>query len=249
MRSALAVTLISALLCGELRGDGFTLLSASIPPYSNSDSANRGLCIDITQALFEKAEWTLSTQFHPWARAQKMAIGGDSFLITPLTRTPEREPHYDWIVPLYRYDLQLISNDPTVPIEDPQAMREVEICVLRESPAEYKLIELGYERRLVVTEESKCLQLLALGRSTAVMVHGWLSATYGYRQFGGDPRSLLPGAVFASSEIYIGSSHGALSRAQRQRLERALVELKAEGRYQAIIEHYRRQLLAPLTAE
>jgi len=234
-----AFFLATLLLCGNGYAEDFTLLSADIPPYSSSSTTSDGLCIDITKALFDKTDMALTVQFHPWARSQKMAITGERYLITPLTRTREREPHYDWIVPLFRYNLQLVSNDPSVPIDNPQAMHEVEICVLRESPAEYKLIELGYQKRLVVTDESKCLQLLNLKRTPAALLHGMLSAEDGYRRYGGDPQALRQGIAYPSGDIYLASSKGALTAAQRQGLAGALRELKATGQYQQIIDNYR----------
>lgn len=234
-----AIWLLSAALALPISAGGVTLLSADIPPYSINEQNHEGICIDIARALFQRAGIDLEVEYHPWARSQSMARSLENYVITPLTRTPEREAHYDWIVPIFSYQLQLITNDSTIPIEDLEAMRNEEICVLRESPAEYKLKALGFEKRLIVTKEEKCMQMLALKRAKAALIHGILNARYGYKKYGYNADGLLQGLAFPSGDIYIGSSKSALTTEQRHRLNQALDAIKAEGIYDRIIEKYR----------
>ncbi len=231
--------LLTWLLALATTAQGVTLLSADIPPYSSSETANEGLCIDIARALFRRAGIDLDVEFHPWARSQRMAITGSGYVITPLTRTPEREPHYDWVVPIYSYKLLMVTNDPLVRIKNIDAMRQEEICVLRESPAEYKLRTLGFGNRMTVTEESTCMQMLALKRAKVALIHGSLNARYGYKKFGYDPAELIEGTTFPSGDIYIGSTKGALSPQQHRRLNQALETIQRNGLYESIIDKYR----------
>lgn len=241
MKTFFLIVMTSMLFCSQVHGESFKLLSAEIPPFTSENRAAEGFCIDLVRELFKRSGMGLEIQFLPWARAQhrvKKAPEGSGLLITPLTRVPKREPFYEWILPLYEYKLQLITNDRSVPVHDEAAMKGVEICVLRESPAQYKLEEKGFKKVYTVTTELKCLQLLKHKRAKAVLVHGILMGIHNYKAFGGDPGELSLGVAYPGGGLYLGASKGTVSKGAREKLQRAMAEMKSDGTYDAILGKY-----------
>lgn len=212
-----------------------------IPPYSSEKNGGSGIAIDLVKEVFKRAGLELDISFKPWVRSQHLvqtAVEGKGLLITPLTRTANREALYEWLIPLFDYKLQMISNDPAVPVNDEAAMKKEKVCVLRSSPAEYKLEELGFENVDPKNTELKCLQLLKHKRVKAVLCHGFLLGAHNYKQFEGDPNELIKGVAYPGGTIYLAASKGAVSDEVLAKIKEALKSMEQDGTYDAIIEGY-----------
>lgn len=241
MKTLFLIVMISMLVCSHASGESFELVSAEIPPYTSENREAQGFCLDLVKELFKRSGIGLEIKFLPWARAQhkvRTARERNGLLITPLTRVPQRELFYDWILPLYEYKMLLVTNDRAIPVHDQAAMKTIEICVLRESPAQYKLEEEGFKKVYAATTELKCLQLLKHKRAKAVLVHGILMGIHNYKVFGGDPRELIKGVAYPGQVLYLAASKGRVSQGVRKELQRAMEEMKSDGTYDAIISKY-----------
>ncbi|MCP4120102.1 MAG: amino acid ABC transporter substrate-binding protein [Desulfobacteraceae bacterium] len=241
MKTLFLIVMTFMLFCSQAHGESFKLLSAEIPPFTSETREAEGFCIDLVRELFKRSGMGLEIQFLPWARAQykvRTAPEGKALLITPLTRVPKREAFYDWILPLYEYKLQLITNDGSVPVHDEAAMKAFEICVLRESPAQYKLEEKGFKKVYAATTELKCLQLLKHERTKAVLVHGIVMGIHNYKAFDGDPKELIRGIAYPGRALYLAAPKGAVSKKMRDKLQRAMEKMKSDGTYDAILGKY-----------
>ncbi|MCG8615439.1 MAG: transporter substrate-binding domain-containing protein [Desulfobacterales bacterium] len=217
------------------------MVSGEIPPYSSEKEGEQGIALDIVKAVFDKAGMDLNITFKPWARSQHLvqtAPEGKGLLIAPLTRTANREALYEWIIPLVEYKLQMVTNDPGVPVNDEAAMKKLKVCALRSAPAEYKLQEMGYAKVDAKNTELKCFQLLKAKRVKGVLCHGFLLGVHNYKQFGGDPSELIKGVSYPGGTIYLAASKGTVDDATKARLEKALGDVKADGTYDAIINRY-----------
>ncbi len=234
-------TLICLLVFVPAIGSAMDMVSGEIPPYSSEKQGEQGIAIDLVKEVFKRAGIDLNLTFKPWARAQHVtqtAPEGKGVLIAPLTRTPNREALYEWIIPLLEYKLQMISNDPAVPVSDEASMKNEKICALRASPAEYKLEEMGYNKVGSKNTELKCLQLLKAKRVKAVLCHGFLLGVHNYKQFGGDPAELIKGVSYPGGTIYLAASKGTVDDDLQTTLKRVLSEMKADGTYDAIVDRY-----------
>lgn len=220
----------------------YTLKTAEIPPYSSKNEASSGFILDLIEEMFKRAKLDLDVEFHPWARSQKIVIQAkqeQKLLASPLTRTPKREPHYDWIIPLYQYQLQFVTNDITIPIRSLESLKKISsICVLRETPAEYKLKSLGFTNIHNMVNEVKCMEMLNLKRVQAVLVHGRIMGNYNYRIIGSNPEELIYGYNSGTNTIYLGSTKGVMPISDKIKLEAALQSIKSDGTYDKIISRY-----------
>ncbi len=241
MKTLLFIVMASMLFGSPAFGESFKLLSAEIPPYTSENREAQGICLDLVRELFKRCGMGLEIEFLPWHRAQhkvRSARSGKTLFITPLTRVSQREAVYDWILPLHEYNLQLVTNDRSVPVHDEAAMKAIGICVLRESPAQYKLRQEGFKKVYTRTSELECLELLKHKRAKAVFVHGILMGIHNYKAFGGDPRELIKGVAYPGWVIYLAASKGTVSKGVREELQRAMDGMKSDGTYDAIVRKY-----------
>ena len=242
MRKFCVVFIILILIIPTV-GQSMEMVSGEIPPYSSEKQGAQGIAIDLVKEVFKRAGMELNIVFKPWARAQHLvqtAPENKGLLIAPLTRTANREPLYEWIIPLVDYKLQMVTNDSGVPIGDEAAMKNEKICVLRSSPAEYKLQELGYSKVDTKNTELECLQLLKHKRTKAVLCHGFLLGVHNYKQFGGNPGELIKGVSYPGGTIYLAASKGTVNDDDQAKFKTILENMKKDGIYNAIINRYRR---------
>lgn len=235
------ITLICLFVFIPAGAGAMDLVSGEIPPYSSEKEGEQGIAIDLVIEVFKRAGIDLNLTFKPWARAQhnaQTAPEGKGLLIAPLTRTPNREALYEWIIPLIEYKLQMVSNDPAVPVNDEAAMKNEKVCALRSSPAEYKLQELAYNKVDSKNTELKCLQLLKAKRVKGVLCHGFLLGVHNYKQFGGDPAELIKGVSYPGGTIYLAASKGTVNDDMQTKLKVVLSEMKADGTFDAIVNRY-----------
>ena len=135
----LKVTIIGALMyifSPTALSENMKIITLDMPPYAMPESKDgrEGLTIDIAKYIFSKSGISLETKITPWKRGQVMVTKSNNLIITPLTRTPHRETKYDWIVPIFKYDLVIVSNNDDIPIKSLDLMREKSVCVVRDTP-------------------------------------------------------------------------------------------------------------------
>lgn len=214
-----------------------TLLTTPLPPYSIHQGTS-GFALDIAHTLANAQGWSLQTIFVPWARAQKMTVEGSDLLITPLTRTPSREAHYDWLIPVHEYKLELITNDPSLPINDLDAVRSETVCVMRSSPAENMAESLGLDNSIAVSDGGKCMELLGRGRYKLVLTHGLMDASWAYQNYGFDPDKLIQVASLPGGMLYIASSKGMFTTQQRGRISDWYKAFRKSQDYRTLLQKY-----------
>jgi polar amino acid transport system substrate-binding protein len=74
----------------------------SYPPFSyrDPDGSYHGVGIDQITILMRDAGLTFTVEMMPWARAIALAETQSSHCVFAAARTPEREAHFKWVVPL-----------------------------------------------------------------------------------------------------------------------------------------------------
>ena len=178
----------------------FTLVTIKQKEKDNAEN----FFVEVSKELFKRAEMSLRVNPSHWIKAQKEVMRASpdlNYLITPLTRTPSREDDYDWILPLEKYQLQLISNDKSIDINDTNALKELPVCALRLSPAEEKLHELGFNNIRAQVQEKSCYKQLVKGKVKLVMSFGKVSSEKRYQQVGGNVEGLVYGLSFREETL------------------------------------------------
>jgi len=220
----------------------FTLLTSEPGRKAKAELSSEALFIEVVKEALGRANLTTKIKKKPWIKAQqlvKKAEPSERLLIAPLTRTKEREDHYDWIVPLASYKLLFVTVDKSIDILDIKSLKKEAICVLRESPAEYKLKELGFPDILSRVQVQKCFKGLKKGSQKVVLAHGERVSRALYQQIGGDPKQLILGQPFTEYTVYLAATKAALPESTQQKLRNAMDAMKIDQTYEKIFAKYR----------
>jgi len=104
------------------------LVTSHLPALVHENGQPGGLQ-EIVAELCLRAGVQATTQFVPWRRAQFLATTMPATAIYPLTRLPEREAAYRWLVPLYEENFVLLAvRGKLLPVAQ---MKEKRIALLR----------------------------------------------------------------------------------------------------------------------
>ena len=232
---------ILVLLSSFCFAQDYTLETALPSKVAKGELSTASFFVEIMKETFTRSGLKLKTHKDLWLRNQKKVISAkpsDGLLITPLTRTKDREDSYDWILPIATYKLQFITNDRSVDIDNIETLKTTPICVYRESNAEQKLRDLGFKKIRTKVQNQKCFQGLKKKTTKVMLAHGKIAAIKGYKLIGGNPDTLIYGRTFGEDTIYLASTKGAVSDTDKQKLNDTFSTMKTDGTYDKIIAKY-----------
>jgi len=208
---------------------------------AEGEKSTESFFVEIANEIFARSGIKLKVKEGHWIRNQKkvsQASPKKALLITPLTRTEEREDSYDWILPISTYKLQFITTDKSIDINNIDALRKLPVCVLRESPAEYKLKKLGFTKIRTKVQEQKCFQSLNNKTGAVMLAYGKIAADKGYKIIGKNPGQLIYGKSFSEQTLYLASTRNAVSDEDQKKIIDAFAAIKADGTYDKIYATY-----------
>lgn len=220
----------------------FTLLTSEPARKAKAEVSAEELFIEVIQEVFKRTGLNVRVKQGPWIKAQRTVTRSkpaDRFLIAPLTRTPEREDKYDWILPLRSYSLQFVTTDKDANLADIEALKSEEVCVLRESAAEYKLKEWEFPDILSRVQVQKCYKDMKKGKQRVVLAHGERVARALFEQVGGKPDDLVFGRPFTEYKVYLAATKGSIPDNTKEDLLKAMDGMKIDGSYEAIFSKYK----------
>jgi polar amino acid transport system substrate-binding protein len=240
-RLLLAVLLTtSPVVAAELR-----LVTGELPPYAfhvppptvAEAGQPMGLVYDVVREIAWRIGHSGTVEFWPWHYAQELALTQPNTGILALTRSPEREDQYRWLVNVVTDDLVLVGG-AGVDVRDLNAVKDRPIGVLRRSGAEALLREQGFSRIQPATEEWMNAQRMK-DRLIDVWLAPRLMVLYSYREVGGDVTALNIGQVVRRSEIWLAASKD-LPDQEAGRWQSGFEHIRADGTYDAILARYTR---------
>lgn len=240
MKKFLSICLLSV-LSFSCFAQGYTLMTSLPSKVAKGEKATEGFFIEVLEEVFKRADIPLRVKKGAWVKNQQIvekAAARDKLLISPLTRTEQREANYDWVFPIIDYRLVFITNDPEVDVSNIEAMKSKPVCVYRESPAEYKLRELGFKKIRTRVQEQKCFQGLKRGSERIMLTHGKIAAEKGYKLVKGKPEKLVFGQSFEEEKLFLAASKGAVSGEDKKKLRDALTSMRSDGKFEEILSQY-----------
>ena len=212
------------------------LVSADFPSLISAQGADApGPLGEFLIQLCERAGWDIRPRFYPFARATLMARTGQRVLMAPLARTPDREAHYRWLVPLYTQRYALIGLRSRWPAGiDEAAARKAKVLVLRGAFTLDSLQKQGY--RTLTQEPGYDYILRRLTEGSADLLYGAVPVVVAaLRASGRDPQDWLVGPGYDLSEIWLVGSQD-LQERETQPLLDAFEKLKREGEHQRLLQ-------------
>jgi len=233
----------SLLACSPLahaESDSLQVVTGNLPPFAvEGADAEPGMLVELTEALLAQAGWPVKVQFYPWARAMQTALHQPRTLILPLTRTPEREAQYQWLVRLYVQRFVFITRKGMPKVAQLAQAQGLRVVVLRGSPNVAQLQRHGFadERITQATTVVDMLRMLELGMVDAIY-GGDLVNLSAAVQSGRDPTRFELGLLLESGEVWLAASSG-VTEAEAQRLQAAHQALVRNGVQDKIFGRYR----------
>ena len=234
---------------GELR-----LVAAELPPFSyhvppptvSEIGEPRGIVYQLVREMAQRIGHSGTIEFMGWSRAQELALIEPNIGILALTRSPEREPFYNWMVEILTDDLVLVGG-AGVDVTALDHVKDRPTGVLRTSGAEALLREQHFTRIEPASEEWVNALKLRDRR-----IDAWLAprlmVLFGWREIGGDATTLNIGQLVRRSPIYFAASRD-VPEAEAERWRSAFAQVRGDGTYDRIIASYRRMKVEPIPEE
>jgi polar amino acid transport system substrate-binding protein len=225
---ALAPTLSSA--------ETLTVLAGPIEPYAIEKGDRPGAMVEILNEMAKRAGVQVNIKYEPWGRAQADTQAGKEVAIIPLTRTPEREAKYAWLVPLLSDELYLHATHKDLDISKLDKARALSVATLRSTPQEDVLKQAGIPKLELTSDEDTNAKMLKAGRVDAWFTRGMV-APFAYTKIGGDATTLMRGSETTTPPMYLGGSLD-FPKELAAKLNKAFDAMKADGSYDKIVKSY-----------
>jgi len=220
-------------------GDAIPVYAGDFAPYvTRGEDGATGLMVDLLREIETRTGLAFKVRIVPWARAQHFVSRVKrKAMIIPLTRTTQREPLYDWVVPLLRDPLALMVTDPALNRSSFEAMRDLRVGVQAESPNERLLERMGFTALQVTNDEKTSARLLNRGRIEAWFARPMVARQV-YKKVGGDPKELVVGPQRRTPPMYLGAAKDRFATATLAAIRNAFDAMRASGAYARITSRY-----------
>jgi polar amino acid transport system substrate-binding protein len=251
------VILLAALASVALtaRAEALRFVTAELPPYTfqvppatvaEIPGSGQGLVHEAVMEMARRLKESIVIEYMDWDGAQKLAQSQPNVGILSITRTPEREDHYQWCCRIVTDDLILVGGQG-VDVSGLEKVRDRPIGVLFHSGAEALVRSLGFARVEASPEE-----WLNASKMKDRRIDAWLAprlmVIHAYKEIGADASTLNFGQIVRPSEIYLAFSKGT-PEAEVARWADALKRIQDDGTLNRILAHYSRLKVEPIPDE
>jgi len=165
--------LLAALGCAALtaHAEALRFVTAELPPYtfqvppatvSEEPGPGQGLVHEAVVEMARHLNTSVAIEYMDWDSAQRLALSQPNIGILSITRTPEREEHYQWCCRIVTDDLILVGGQG-VDVSSLEKVKDRPVGVLFHSGAEALVRSLGFSRIQASPEEWR-LQLRQIER-------------------------------------------------------------------------------------
>jgi polar amino acid transport system substrate-binding protein len=241
--SALVLAALPALAASP---EPLRFVTAELPPYtfqvppatvSEQPGPGQGLVHEAVTEMARRLGTSVAIEYMDWDGAQKLALSRPGVGILSITRTPEREDHYQWCCRIVTDDLILVGGQG-VDVSSLERVRDRPVGVLFRSGAEALVRSLGFTRVQTSPEE-----WLNATRMKERRIDAWLAprlmVIHAYKEIGADASSLVFGQIVRPSEIYLAFSKDTPA-AEVQRWSDAYRQIQDDGTLERIVQRYSR---------
>jgi polar amino acid transport system substrate-binding protein len=216
------------------------IVTGDLPPFAIEGKAQRpGVLVELVEELLRRGGQPAKVEFFPWARAMQMATSGTPRIaILPLTRTPEREPRFQWLLKLYVQHFVFINRSDRPPVQSLEQARGLRLTVLRASPNLAQLQRHGFDEQRIVQASSveDMLRLLERGHVDAIYGGDVINMDK-VRGSGRDPARFQVGMTLESGEVWLAAS-GGVEPAELERLREAHQSMLRDGSIERLFRTY-----------
>ncbi|RFP09874.1 hypothetical protein D0T25_28430 [Duganella sp. BJB488] len=214
------------------------LLAADLPPYAVAPGGDSpGALVELAQEMARRVGAPVTLAFYPWQRALALTGVQPRTLVVPLTRTPEREAQYRWLVRLRRQDFVFVGRrGGGVDLRDPAALARRPVAVLRGSPHKRLLESLHFGAVAECASVRECMRMVGKGVVDATYggedIHRHAARLDGFHEADFDF-----GPVFRSGDIWLAGSRD-IGEDEGRAWRAALDAMRADGTQARLLRKY-----------
>ncbi|TVO72539.1 substrate-binding periplasmic protein [Sedimenticola selenatireducens] len=211
------------------------LVTAHLVPYSIQEGREQGFMVDLIREIERRLGTNRPVLFMPWPRAIRNTRIGPNHIVFPLTRTIEREPHFDWAINVAPIELVFVTlSGKKLTLQQARSLSA--IAVQQNTPFEQYLRQQGFTNLVITTSAAPIpIRMLRAGR-----VNAWFTAkdlaSYSMRE------QFVTETITYSDSITSGNVYFALSKQFPVNLKQAYQEtfsaMQSDGTYQKIMDRY-----------
>ncbi|MEJ6005849.1 transporter substrate-binding domain-containing protein [Paucibacter sp. AS339] len=215
------------------------LVTGDLPPFAAGPPADRpGVLVELAEELLRRIGQPTKTEFFPWARALLLSSSQPRILVLPLTRTPEREAKYQWLVKLYVQHFVFINRADQARITQLEQARRLRISVLRGAPSAAQLLRAGFSEEQLVWAGSveETLRQLERGHADAIFASEEITLDM-VRVSGRKTADFQVGLMLESGEIWLAAG-GGVTELEQQRLRDVHRAMRADGSIERLFKSY-----------
>lgn len=217
----------------------YRIVSGDLRPFAVDNHPEApGMLVELVELMTIHTQHPVKVEFFPWARAVSTALGEQRCAILPLTRTPERETKYQWLVKLYQQRFAFITPAAKTAITTIDDARKMKIVVLRGSPNVAQLLNHQFHAANVVEESNVEMMLKDLDTGIVDAIYGGdVINMETVRSTGRKVQDYRVGMMLESGDIWLAASSG-FTTAEIDALRDAYSALKKDGTYSRLLKKY-----------
>ncbi|QYJ90631.1 transporter substrate-binding domain-containing protein [Shewanella halotolerans] len=222
----------------------------SYPPYNYRESHQlKGIAVDLLAAAARRVDGRFdihSIQLVPWARGYKLTRTGKNTVLFSTTRTPYREPLFDWVGPISATRIVIFARaDRKISITDEAQLNQYSIGVIAQDIGEQALLAAGIAReQLRHAHEATSLVHMLRRERVDLWAYEEVVGRYLMKQEGVDTDEFEVVFTLKVSELYYAFSRDSdpeLRRRLQQGIDKVKATIEANGKtqYENILAKYR----------
>ncbi|MES2322233.1 MAG: transporter substrate-binding domain-containing protein [Pseudomonadota bacterium] len=213
------------------------VVTSELPPLvmEGRPASPAGALYDMVDEIARRTGTPLIVEFVPWKRALFVSGTRTRTAVFPLTRNPERERQYRWLVRLYHEHFVFIARaGGRFDTRHPARSKQRKVAILRGSAMMKDLQARGYKHIVEAATVAESVRYLTSGMVDAVFGDEAIMRT----MLKGHPES---GFAFSgpinSTTTWLGGSLD-FGPAEEARLQKAMRDMVADGSYATILKKY-----------
>ncbi|MBF0443381.1 MAG: transporter substrate-binding domain-containing protein [Oligoflexales bacterium] len=223
--------------------DSLVFMTEQYPPYNFEEKGQiQGIAVDILGEIMKKlgSKKTINDiQMLPWSRAYKDLQTVPNTCLFSIARNNEREKLFKWVGPIVDVKQVLLAKkSKKIKIAGVTDMNKLQIGVIKDDIMDQTIRKLGVkEDSIQRTSTTKAnISKLVLDRIDA-LAYGDLGALWELKASGYDTTQFETIHTFEKVTVYYGM-HKDTSPEVIEKMQKAIDELKAEGKISAIVKKY-----------
>lgn len=249
-RTRLIAFVAAALACGPVAAqsiDDLVFITEDYPPFNfERDGHRQGIAVDVLEEMLAQAgakKTRADIRVWPWARGYETALKEKNTVLFSTTRTEAREHLFKWVGPIMPSRIVLVAKKQrAIQIKSADQLKQsgYRIGVVREDIGGQLLANLGVNKdRTVQANSGVSVAKMLQADRVDMWAYGAPVIMWNLKELGYPTDAYEEVFTLTESQHYYYAINKDTDDRVVEKLQSALEQVKAKGRFSAIIARYR----------